>query len=317
MTGHVSAQGVVFVYGALRSGTTVFRLMLDAHPQIANPGEKDFLFDFLHPDATHPTGWRYDLDALRLNRIFQASSLQIPPGLTGLDLLDSFLNELRARDTGRALSINLHRHVDRVLAIMPDVRLLHMLRDPRDVARSSIAMGWAGSLYYGVGHWIETETDWDKALATPHRASVMALRYEDLFEDTEARLREVCDFFDVPFDPAMLRYHETSTYDAPDPTLIAQWRRKSKPADVALLESRAGDLMQARGYPPEMPHTRPDVLTRIRLFVANKRYLWTFGMRRFGVLTYWGEKLSRRLRLTGLHRRLRQRMNHVVRQGLK
>jgi hypothetical protein len=38
-------QDIVFVYGALRSGTTVFRLMLDSHPKISNPDEMDFLFD--------------------------------------------------------------------------------------------------------------------------------------------------------------------------------------------------------------------------------------------------------------------------------
>ena len=145
----------------------------------------------------------------------------------------------------------------------------------------------------------------------------MTLRYEDLITETEARLREVCNFFAVPFDPAMLCYHKTSTYDAPDPNLIAQWRRKSKPKDVALLESRAGHLMESRGYSPEMPPMRPALLTRIQLFIANKRYLWIFGIRRFGVLTFLGEKLSRRLRLIRLNRHLRQRINHIVTQGLK
>jgi hypothetical protein len=65
----LDASDIVFVYGALRFGTTVFRLMLDAHPQIANPGEMDFLFDYLYPDHTHSTGWRYDLDGLKLDRI--------------------------------------------------------------------------------------------------------------------------------------------------------------------------------------------------------------------------------------------------------
>ncbi len=104
------------------------------------------------------------------------------------------------------MTINLHRHVNRVLTILPTARLIHMLRDPRDVARSSIAMGWAGSLYHGVGHWIGTETDWDAVVKLSHRATILTLRYEDLFTDTEGRLREVCEFFEVPFDPAMLEW---------------------------------------------------------------------------------------------------------------
>ena len=51
-------ERVIFVYGALRSGTTLFRLMLEAHPALSNAGEADFLFDFLSPDQNHATGWR-------------------------------------------------------------------------------------------------------------------------------------------------------------------------------------------------------------------------------------------------------------------
>ena len=64
----------MFLYEGLRSGKTIFSVMLELRLQIANTG-KDFIFDSLRPDATHPTGWRYDLDALRLNRISQASDL--------------------------------------------------------------------------------------------------------------------------------------------------------------------------------------------------------------------------------------------------
>ena len=56
----------VFVYGGLRSGTTVFRLMLNAHPELSNPGEVDHLFDHIH--RAPGGGWRYDLDALSLDR---------------------------------------------------------------------------------------------------------------------------------------------------------------------------------------------------------------------------------------------------------
>jgi Sulfotransferase family len=39
----VRESDLVFVAGALRSGTTVFRLILDAHPQVTSPGEFDFI----------------------------------------------------------------------------------------------------------------------------------------------------------------------------------------------------------------------------------------------------------------------------------
>ena len=53
----------VFLYGALRSGTTVFRLMLDAHPLLSTCGEVDFLLDYLEPDSSRPDGWRSPLSS--------------------------------------------------------------------------------------------------------------------------------------------------------------------------------------------------------------------------------------------------------------
>ena len=59
---------VIFVYGALRSGTTLFRLMLQAAPSISNPGEADFLFDYIAPNPGG--GWQYDRASLSEDRMF-------------------------------------------------------------------------------------------------------------------------------------------------------------------------------------------------------------------------------------------------------
>jgi hypothetical protein len=307
-TVHGRSDDLVFVYGALRSGTTVFRLMLDAHPGIANPGEFDFLFDGLHPAPDHPTGWRHDLDRLRSGRIFRSKNLTIPPGRDGVDLIHDLLDQLRARHPGQVLSLNVHRNIGRILAVLPDARVAHMLRDPRDVARSSIAMGWAGTLYHGVGHWIATEAAWDAGTAALPSDRLTTLRYEDLFAAPEARLRDICGFLGVAWDPAMLRYHENTTYAAPDGSLVEQWRRRCAPADLALLEGRAGGLMRARGYLPSGPGRAPGPLHLARLTLRDRAAVWRFGMRRHGTVTFLGEKAARRVRLSGLHETLRRRM---------
>lgn len=306
----------VFVYGALRSGTTVFRLMLDNHPQIGNPGEVDYIFDFLEADSTHPTGWRYDLEGLVLNRGFQTSGLQIETGpdgteMSGLDLLAAFLWQFRSQlaEGQRIFTLNVHRSLGKILEIFPDARILHMLRDPRDVARSSIGMGWANHIYRGIDYWIETERDWDRVAPQLTSAHVMTLHYEDLFTDIEGELARVCTFLGVPWEPRMLAYHETSTYAPPDPTLIRQWVRKCDPDHVALLEGKAGELIAARGYELTGTARQPGALERLKLKVQHKSGVWRFGMRRHGAVTYFGEKLSRWMGFSKLHARFRDQMN--------
>lgn len=311
---------LVFVYGALRSGTTVFRLMLDAHPRIANPGEMDFLLDALHEDAGAPGGWRYDEDALRRSRIFRASGLVIDPEREGLEQLAGFLDQMRASHAdgaeGAVLSINVHRNADRLLRVLPGVRVIHVVRDPRDVARSTIQRGWAGTLYHAVDHWIATEAAWDEAASGIPTDRLLDVSYEGLFEDVEARLRDVCAFLGQPFDPVMLRYHENTTYAAPDPSLVRQWERDCDPRQIALLEHRAGGLMAARGYDPSGP-IAPGPAERAVLRLRDRAAVWRFGMRRFGAGTYVAEKATRRLGLVRQNRALRRRMDDVVSTQVK
>lgn len=305
----IETSDIVFVYGALRSGTTVFRLMLDAHPDIANPGEMDFMLDHISIDPTHPTGWRYDLDGLKLDRIYQHHAVDLPKGKEGLDLLEFFLDHLRAQHSEKVLSINIHRHMDRVLAMIPNARLIHMLRDPRDVARSSIVMGWAGTTYHAVKHWMATEQALDDSLAGKDIQRMMTLKYETLFRDTEGTLKEVCAFLDLSYAPQIMNYYQGTTYSAPDPTLVQQWRKKADPQDMALLEYRAKALMELRGYPPEMPPVHPSLFTRSQLELRNKIFVWRFGIQRHGLRTFVAEKVTRRLRLRSLHKVIKQRMN--------
>ncbi|WP_341486047.1 sulfotransferase [Thioclava sp. GXIMD4215] len=311
-------KDIVFVYGALRSGTTVFRLMLDHHPMIANPGELDFLFDFLWPDPSHPTQWRYDIDKMRLDWIFQAYGLIVPADKDGLDLLENFLYQIDARYGSKpVMTINIHRNVDKVRAIFPEVKLIHMLRDPRDVARSSIGMGWSCNIYYGVDHWIKTEAAWDKAGIAPDDPNTLQLTYENLFRDIDSQLHRVCDFLDVPWDEEMLSYHRNSTYDPPDPKLIEQWRHKCSAEDIALLEGKARALLVARGYVPAGEGHVPGSAEKLTLFLRQRMFQWRGGIEKLGAGLFFGEKLTRHLKLHRQHRALVHQINLIKQKSVR
>lgn len=75
------APDVVIVFGALRAGTTMLRLMLNGHPDLACIGENDYLVDALEKDENGTL--RLDRAALAEARIFQSSGLSLPPRRTG------------------------------------------------------------------------------------------------------------------------------------------------------------------------------------------------------------------------------------------
>jgi hypothetical protein len=310
MIPHLSAsQTPVILFGALRSGTTMFRLILNCHERLSNPGETDFLLDHIRPDPSHPTGWRYDRAALAEDRIFRARAIPCPPDLDGLDLMEAMIAALAEKAPDRRLVLVFHRNAPKFARLLPGAPVLHLLRDPRDVARSSIGMGWAGNSYYGVRHWLATERGWDAAGLPEDR--VLTVRFEALMRDIEGELGRVCTFLGLPYSEAMLRYPETTTYEAPDPKIAQQWRRKASPREIARIEAAARDMMLSRGYPPEAsPHRigRPEAAW---LALTHRVRRWRFNVARYGLWLFAGPHLARALGLNDLETSLLRRQAEI------
>jgi hypothetical protein len=97
--------------------------------------------------------------------------------------------------------------------------------------------------------------------------------------DTEASLRRICEYVDLPWDDAMLHYHERAaermremhrdlppepgkplrpadhrmaahalTSEPPDPSRLGRWKTEMSPEDRAAFEDAAGDLLAELGY---------------------------------------------------------------------
>jgi sulfotransferase family protein len=314
MSGSVTSP--CFVFGALRSGTTLLRLMLNSHDQISNPGEADFLFDFLRPDPSHPTGWTYDIEAMTQNRIFKAYGIDIPQHCDGLDLLQAMIDQLY-KQSDAVLTLNVHRHATRIKDVLPGSKFIHLVRDPRDVARSSIGMGWAGNSYYGVRHWIETEQGWKDAAPYIPPEQVLTLKFEDLMQDIEGELKRICAFLDVVFSPKMLEYYQNTTYGPPDPKIAVQWRKKASPREIALIQGACDALLVESGYTASGPSLQPDSFDRVGLFIQNRLARWRFNLHKFGPVLFLKYHFARHFGSKTMRARIKAQMDRITIQELK
>ena len=290
----------------------MFRLMLNAHPHLVCPGEADFLTDHLRKDADGR--WSYDLEALSRNRIFQTSRARLPDTTEALPAFRQMASDLLGDDDG-TLIIVAHRGLDRLLELCGGLNILHVVRDPRDVARSAIGMGWAGHVYYGVDTWLRTEREWQACADRLSRSRVLEVRYETLVRDPEGMLTDICHFLGHDYDPAMLKYAEASNFDRPDPKLAEQWRSKQSPVEVGLVEQRLGDLLVDRGYSPSgHPKIVPGPLMRLALWAQNRRGTWAWRVRRHGWRDPILATLARRLRMPSLATAANARMQQTNRR---
>jgi len=307
----------VFLVGADRSGTTLLSLMLNYHPQIT------FLPDlqFAVSQMKEPTNWP-DLssyyESLSHNRIFLHYNYSIDKYLNYPELVNSFLLQQLEHKQKNIAGAVVHHHFDRLLRIWPDAKFIHICRDGRDVARSTILMGWAGNLFTGVGPWITEELLWQKLSPQLASEQKLTVHYEALIRNSDEVLTQICTFIGVPFDKAIYDYAQHTTYSLPEPHLTEQWRRKLSNDEIQLAESRISTMLEERGYQLSgLPILKITPWLRWRMAVSDRWARRLFSLRRYRFRLYLEYILSRRLPFKGWRKSVQLKINAVDQKHCK
>ncbi|MBN8474898.1 sulfotransferase [Sulfuritalea sp.] len=306
----------VFLVSPVRSGSTLLRLMLDSHPGISNPGECDFLLDMLGDDGAFPDTESY-VRWLSTNRIYLAKKLKIDARLSSEALVKSFVDQLRRENA--MLTMNLHRHFHRALAVFPTARFIHLLRDPRDVAMSCLRMGWGGHVYHTVDIWRDAELSWERLRSSLASEQFIEIRYEHLVDDIPGVLGSICTFLGVPYSERMLDYSTNSTYGPPDRKLCYQWRKSYAIDELRLVEGKIGKMLVDRGYELSgYPVQIPGPLLASELYLTGKWRRARHQIGAYGMPLYFSTFLANRLGMKDWQDRCRIRKNAIdIRERLK
>jgi len=309
----------IFLVGAERSGTTLLRLMLDYHPQLAFQYEFEFVVDRIDAQGNFPNLADYH-DYLAYDRIFLSTgfTLSLSPELNYPELVNSFLLQKQQRSQKPRVGATVHRRFDQLLRLWPTAYFIHLVRDGRDVAQSNIVMGWAGNLYNGVDAWIEAEQLWQQLSAQVAPERQITIYYEQLIANSDQVLQEVCRFIGLPFDRAMYDYAQHTTYQLPNPGIGQQWRKKISPYQIRLAESKIASLLEERGY--ELSGLAPLEITpwlHWKCQVQNRWAKLLFRIRRYSFGLCLADYLSRRLHWVGWQKRVRLRLNQIDEKYLK
>ncbi len=199
----------VFVAGMPRSGTTLVDRLIDAHPRAAGVGELPVLERFA-------------------DRLHKARRPGPPPGCFGemqepawREGAATALRQLEEQggDADRIVDKSLAN--DRMLGIasrlLPGCRVLHVIRDPRDVAVSCFLgrfqdhrLPWTTTLEGIATAWRESRRlmeHWKSVLDIP----ILEVRYERLVKDPDHEFPRIIEFLGLEWDDDCRRFHEKSS----------------------------------------------------------------------------------------------------------
>ena len=274
-----------FIVGVARSGTTLLRMMLDAHSKLAIPHETDFL---AVPEAFDRGGARAVVEALvrsprwgdfNLPADEFARAVQNRNPANAGDLLRTFY-QLYAQQRGKPLwgdksPYYVSAMVD-IQRLLPEAHFVHVIRDGRDVALS------LGPLWFGPNDVTQMAEMWSQRLRAARRQVpklrfYTEVRYEDLVREPAFTLKRLCEFLDLTWEPSMLDYYvhasqrlSTELVDLnregrliprdqrlsihrllgqpPRLDRIERWRQEMSVADLRAFDSIAGEMLKAHGY---------------------------------------------------------------------
>jgi Sulfotransferase family len=228
VTGTVgSYPAMPVIVGAPRSGTTLLRLMLDAHPQLAIPPETGFL--------TLASALRSAGQPLQ-TEVFVEAITSFPPAMPGwpdfgipladfrreldrirlVDVADGFraFYRLYAARFGKSRwgdkTPGYVLHLCDIAETLPEAHVIHVIRDGRDVSLSLRQCWFSPSQDMRVlaAHWQRHVAEGRRQGARCRR--YIEVRYEALVRRSAAVLDEICRFVGLPYASELERYHETA-----------------------------------------------------------------------------------------------------------
>jgi hypothetical protein len=288
----------VFIVGCPRSGTTLLGRMVDAHRDIAVIHEGRFVADWFERRRGLTAGGTVTpelIDQLLEYRPFKnvrvgRDDLERLIGSENHAAYSSFVSavfDLHGRAHGKRLVGDKTPHYVRSLptlhALWPEARIVHLIRDGRDVSQS--VLGWGKVVERGgaVARFsafaedrVSTVALWWEWLVRLGREDGTALgpelyhevRYEALVGEPAWECARLCDFLGVPYDERMLRFHEGRARDEPGldakkawrPVTpgLRSWRSEMSEEDLERFEAAAGGLLNELGYERGIPDPRPD-----------------------------------------------------------
>ncbi len=269
----------VFIVGSGRCGSTLLRLMLITKSNLMIPDECDFLWrSALTLGAGRP------MDGATLE-----SFLRIVRDISSFPKLGIPFTELRAEVLGKqphtlaealetVYAYHATRHgrsrwgdknpfyvlyLDLVVSLFPDARVVHLVRDARDVALSYSKTRMRPHNFYLAAmrwkHCLDRGQVWGRS----HPRQYLQVKYESLIENPEMELKRVCEFIGEEFHVGMFDFHHSSLTRATSanrdhhvnltrPLLTTnkeKWRSEMSAVDIRIVEAVAGDRLVRLGYP--------------------------------------------------------------------
>ena len=218
MVKKIAMNAPIFISGMPRSGTKLLRDIINNHSRISIPdSETHFIPEFMRTfGVSYDFGTDQQVQTV-LDRFYQTKfylrqskpDIQLEhiyglsPDVSWASLFESILRYYGVKEDPCARfgdkTPGYILHLPLLCSIWPDIKMIHIVRDPRDYS-ASVKHAWGMSLRRAAYRWSITMK---RAVAYRSRYSdnYLEVRYEILLSDPDTVIQKICEFIGCDFEP--------------------------------------------------------------------------------------------------------------------
>ncbi len=131
---------------------------------------------------------------------------------------------------------------DQILELLPDAKLVHIYRDPRDVVASFVKMVWAPSnpeqaaIFYR-----DLMESWWKVRSRVPQKQYMEISLESIVAEPEIQIRKIAEFWNIPFHKALLQTDLSRSHSG-------RYKKDFTASQISKVEDILSDVLNKLGY---------------------------------------------------------------------
>jgi tetratricopeptide (TPR) repeat protein len=199
-------QTPVFILGMPRSGTSLVEQILASHPDVFGAGELNDILYLTRKICPADSSSKYPACVLDLD----AGAFE--------ELGKQYIAGIRNHSAGTKHIIDKmpHNflHIGFIRAILPNARIIHLIRDPMDNCLSVFKKGFISGHDYSydmteLGQYYNLYLDLMEYWRNTLPGFLYDLSYEELVTDQEGQTRKLLDYCNLSWDDACLDFHKT------------------------------------------------------------------------------------------------------------
>jgi hypothetical protein len=288
----ISLIPLFFIIGRPRSGTTLLRVLFEAHPNVLIPPESPFIIS-LYKKYGKVTSWdeptiKEFCDDLFKQRYFDKwlieketlyHSLMESKGENTFQTLvrkvyltySSVFEKDEIRligDKNPAYSL----YVQRIHQLFPEARIIHITRDYRDNYLSLIKVNFEVPIVPLVIYRWKFAYRRMQKMKKLHPGLIYSLKYEDLAAEPERNFGKVCQFLGIDYDPSVMSFYKKkaevekaysgsddlnqvhkSLFNPISTDRMNLWQTEMSPRDIRIADLVAGKTAEKAGYQRKYP----------------------------------------------------------------